>query len=89
LNISDDDLKEIFSLFSSCTKFERDEIYDKESPQYFKNIRLFDKYELSEDKKEISLDAIRSVLYFLFRNNYALSNDGAPIDLSFIEDYFI
>ena len=87
--LTEDDLKEIFSLFTSCTKYERDQIYDKNSGHYFLEVRPFDEYTLTEENHEYALDAWRAVIYFLYSKGYSLSKNSERIDLSFIEDYFI
>ena len=87
--LTEDDLKEIFSLFTSCTKYEGDQIYDKNSGHYFLEVRPFDEYTLTEENHEYALDAWRAVIYFLYSKGYSLSKNSERIDLSFIEDYFI
>src|SRR5213595_532265 len=66
--LTEDDLKEIFSLFTSCTKYEGDQIYDKNSGHYFLEVRPFDEYTLTEENHEYALDAWRAVIYFLYSN---------------------
>ena len=87
--LSEDDLKEIFSLFTSSTKYERDQVYDKNSGQHFSEIKPLDEYTLTEEKREYALDAWRAVVYFLHSKGYSLCQDGERRDLSFIDDYFI
>jgi hypothetical protein len=52
MTLSDDDLKEIFGLFTSCTLYERDQIY---SPgiHYYKAVNLSEEYELTEEKRGV------------------------------------
>ena len=87
--LSEDDLKEIFSLFTSSTKYERDQVYDQHSAHHFLEVKPFEEYTLTEEKREYALDAWRSVIYFLHSKNYSLWRDGKRSDLSFIEDDFI
>ena len=87
--LSEDDLKEIFSLFTSSTKYERDQVYDAHSEHHFLQVKPFEEYALTEEKREYALDAWRSVIYFLHSKNYCLWRDGEMSDLSFIEDDFI
>ena len=87
--LSEDDLKEIFSLFTSSTKYERDQVYDERSGHHFLEVKLFEEYTLTEEKREYALDAWRSVIYFLHSRNYVLWRNGKGGDLSFIEDAFI
>jgi hypothetical protein len=87
--LTEDDLKEIFSLFTSSTKYERSQVYDKNSGHYFLDVEPFDEYSLTEEKREYALDAWRAVIYFLHSKGYSLCKDGERRDLSFIEDDFI
>jgi hypothetical protein len=89
LILDDRDLKELFSLFSSPTKYERDEVYQQESSHYFENVDLSDEYELCEEKRDFALDAWRAVTFFLYTRGYALAKDGAIIDLSGSEEEFL
>ncbi len=87
--LSEEDLKEIFSLFTSSTKYERDQVYDKHSGHHFLEVELFDEHTLTEEKREYALDAWRAVIYFLHSKGYSLWRDGKKTDLSFSEDEFI
>jgi hypothetical protein len=87
--LSEDDLKEIFSLFTSSTKYERDQVYDTQSGHYFLGVELFDEHTLTEEKREYALDAWRAVTYFLHSKGYSLCRNGEKIDLSFSDDEFI
>lgn len=87
--LTEDDLKEIFSLFTSSTKYERDQVYDKNSGHHFLDIESLDEYSLTEEKREYALDAWRAIIYFLHSRGYSLNKDDWRSDLSFIEDAFI
>lgn len=87
--LSEDDLKEIFSLFSSTTKFEKKQVYDEKSEHYFRNIRLSDEYSLTEERREFALDAWRAVISFLNSKGYSFLKDGKEITLSWRYDDFI
>ncbi len=87
--LSEDDLKEIFALFSSATKFEKLQVYDEQSDHYFHNVRLSEEYSLTEETREFALDAWRAVISFLNSNGYSLSKDGRIVRLSFSDDEFI
>ena len=89
ISLTEDDLKEIFSLFTSSTKYERDQVYDKNSGHHFLEVEPFDEYTLTEEKREYALDAWRAVIYFLHSKGYSLCKDSERGDLSFIEDDFI
>lgn len=89
IELTEDELKEIFSLFSSTTKFERSQVYDENSDHYFRNVLLFEEYSLTEEKREMALDAWRAVIWFLHSNGYSLCKNGENIRLSFSDDEFI
>lgn len=89
LILSEDDLKEIFALFTSATKYERDQVYDERCSHYFRNVRLFEEHTITEEKREFALDAWRAVIYFLHSKGYSLCQNGEMTDLSFSEDEFV
>lgn len=86
--IEDADIQEIFGLFTSATKYERDQIYDPSSPHYYKRLNILEECSISEEKKEFALDAWRSVLGLLSRNGFTLLKDGKEIALKFTEEEF-
>jgi hypothetical protein len=87
--ISEDDLRELFALFTSCTEHERKQVYSSRSSHYFLNQNISEEHSLTEEKREYALDAWRSVLYFLHKKGYSLCKNGEDIDLSFIKEAFI
>ena len=89
ITLSENDLKEIFSLLTSVTVHERDQIYELSSEFYFLNVDLSEEYSLTEEKREYALDAWRSVIYFLYSKGYKLQKNNEVIDLSFSDDEFI
>ncbi len=89
MQLSDDDLREIFGLFTSCSKFEKGQTYDEASEHFFGGVDLAEEYELTEPKREYALDAWRAVMYFLHRKGYAIEKDGWRVDLSWAEDEFL
>lgn len=89
LTVTDDDLKKIFALFTSCTGYEKKQAFDESSQHYFKQTDLSEEYELTEEKRELALDAWRAVLAFLQSEGYSLAKEDKRIDLSFIEREFI
>jgi hypothetical protein len=64
IDFSEDDLKEVFALFSSSSEYELKQSYDPTSEHYFERILPLDEYELSQEKREFSIDALRSVFAF-------------------------
>jgi hypothetical protein len=89
ITLSESDLKELFALFTSATRYEKRQIYDPTSDDHFLNTNLAEEYSLTEEKREYALDAWRAVLYFLHLRGYKLTRIGEEIDLSFSEDEFI
>ena len=89
IRLSEDDLKEIFALFCSATRFEKLQVYDEESDDYFHKVQLSEEYSLTEETREFALDAWRAVISFLNSKGYSLSKDGRIIRLSFSDDEFI
>jgi len=87
--LSEDDLKEIFALFSSATKFEKLQVYDEQSEHYFHNVQLSEEYSLTEETREFALDAWRAVISFLNSKGYSLCEDGRIVRLSFSDNEFI
>jgi hypothetical protein len=81
VSYSDEDLKEIFSLFSSVGEYEREQVYDPGSRHYFERVNLDAEYELTQERREYALDAARAVLTFLHRNGYRLERDGHIVGL--------
>ena len=87
--LCEDDLKEIFSLFTSTTKHEKTQVYSPDSGHYFLDTNLSEEYSLTEEKREYALDAWRAVLFFLNSKGYSLVKGDDQIDLGFSEDEFI
>ena len=89
ISFSDSELKEIFELFSSCTEYELNHIYDMYNDSYFERTNLSEEYELTQPKREFALDAVRAVVYFLNRRGYKLEREGEVITLEGIRSHFI
>jgi hypothetical protein len=88
MTLSDDDLREIFGLFTSPSRYERDQIY-KPGIHFFESVDLKEEYELTEEKVELARDAWRAVIAFLHRHGYELKKGSQIIPLSFIEKEFV
>lgn len=78
------DLKEIFALFTSVTRDELSQIYDVDNRHHFENENLDDEYQLSQAKREFSLDCLRSVLYFLTNHGYTITKNDEHIDTEYV-----
>jgi len=89
LILDEEDLKEIFSLFTSPSNFEKRQVYQRDSGYYYLDVDLSEEYELSEEKREYAIDTWRAVISFLHSKGIALWHSGKVIDCSFIEDEFI
>ena len=87
--LSDDDLKEIYSLFTSSSHHERKQVYDELSEHYFLDVILGDEYSLTEEKREFALDAWRAVTHFLHLKGYSLCKEGETRSLAFSFEDFI
>lgn len=87
--LTEEDLKEVFSLFTSSTAYEREQVYEPQSGHYFLDVALSEEYSLTQEKREYALDAWRAVIYFLHMKGYSLCKAGKEIDLSFSEEEFI
>ncbi|MFZ1517795.1 MAG: hypothetical protein WAU11_03425 [Ignavibacteriaceae bacterium] len=88
LNLTDDDMKEIFALFTSVSKYELGLIYDDKHRLYYKNEQLEDEYELTEDKMDYARDSYRAIIYWLKKNGYSLEKNGQLDNLAWIEEEF-
>jgi len=86
--ISGEDFKEIFALYTSSTKYARDQIYDVNCIHFFRNEDLAAEYSPSLDKREFAVDAWRAVLYFLHKHGFSAYKDGVVYDLSFSDAFF-
>ena len=89
VEMSETDLKEIFTLFTSASEHERQQVYDPGDVHYFERVSLSDEDELTQEKREFALDAVRSVLYFLHRSGYRLEKDGRTLDLGGVLRHFV
>lgn len=87
--LSEDDLKEIFALFTSATKFEKLQVYDEQGDHYFRKVQLSEEYSLTEETREFAFDAWRAVTSFLNSNGYSLKKDGSIVSLAFSDEEFI
>jgi hypothetical protein len=73
--LSEDDLRELFALFSSPTDEEVANIYSPSHRLFYKNERLDEEYSLTEEKGEYARDSWRAVLSFLDRHGYGLTRE--------------
>ncbi len=89
IEFSEDDLKEVFGLFSSPTEHELQQTYDPNSEHYFKRIVPLEEYDLSQDRREFALDAVRATITFLHRHGYQIEKDGQVFGLAGILEHFI
>jgi hypothetical protein len=89
IEFSERDFKEVFSLFTSSTAQELHQIDDPTNEHHFERVDLMEEYELSYDKREFAIDALRAVLAFLHRHGYQLEKDGEILRLDRISNEFI
>ena len=89
ITFTDSDLKEVFELFSSPSKYELRRLYDQSSEHFYERADLAQEYDLCVPKQDYALDALRAVFAFLHRHGYKLEKDKTVIGLNGIFDYFI
>lgn len=89
IELSEDDLKEIFSLLTSCTIHERNQIYDESSEHHYLKVEPLLEYSLTQEKREFALDAWRAIIYFLHLKGYSLCKAGQQVPLNFSSGEFI
>ena len=89
IEFSETDLKEVFGLFTSPSRQELHWNYDSARPDFFEQIDLSVEYELTQEKREFALDALRATLFFLHYSGYQLEKDGKVLSLKGITDYFV
>jgi hypothetical protein len=75
LTPSEEDLRELFALFTSPADEEISQIYDEASKFHFKKENLSEEYSLTQEKREFAIDAWRAVNYFLQRHGYSFARD--------------
>jgi len=77
----EEELQEIFALFSSPTDDELRQVYDPESPHFYKGEDLRQEYNLMQEKREFAEDAWRSVMFFLHNHGFVLTRNGIQYNL--------
>ena len=87
--LGEEDLKEIFAIFTSATEHEKRQIYDPCSRHYFRKVKLLEELELTAPKREYAIDCWRAVMYFLYSRGFAIVKDGTVVCLSFSEGLFV
>lgn len=73
MNPSEDDLRELFALFTSTTQEEMNQVYSPSHRLFFKNENLDEEYTLVQEKREFARDSWRSVLCFLERHGFTVT----------------
>lgn len=89
ITLTENDLKEIFALFSSVSSFELRQVYNGREDHFYENEILSEEYELTEPKGEFARDSWRAVIYFLYKHGYQLKKGVEIIDLDFIKSEFV
>ncbi len=82
IELSEDDLKELYALHTSCSRYEYDEVFDEASSNYYLDEKLHDEQEMVGAKIDFAIDSWRSALLFLSRRGYSLLKGDEVIDLS-------
>jgi hypothetical protein len=89
IEFSERDFKEVFSLFTSATAHELNQIGDPANDHYFDRVDLTEQYELCFEKREFAIDALRAVLAFLHRHGYRLEENGNILSLDGVANLFV
>ena len=89
LDIDEIDLKEVFALFTSVSLHELRQLDDPNSDHYFRNVDLAAEYELSSEKREFAIDALRAAFAFLERHGYRIEKEGTVFDLQSVGNLFV
>ncbi len=89
VEFSEDDFREVFALFASPSAYELVQVYDQSSEHYFQRLDLSEEYNLSYEKREFAIDALRAVLTFLHQHDYRIEKDGKIISLKGILEEFV
>jgi len=80
INLSDDDLRELFALFKSPSEEEVRRIYSPEDRLFFRNEDIAKEYSLMQERGDYAMDAWRAVIYFLHRHGYSVTKDGQVVE---------
>jgi hypothetical protein len=80
INLTDDELREIFALFSSPTDYERQQAYDETNAHFYEREDLSREYTLTQERREFAEDAWRAVMFFLHRRDFRLTKNGEEYD---------
>lgn len=87
VTLSDDDLRELFALFSSPTDDELRQVFDRSHTNFYKREDLGAEYSLTQEKREFADDAWRAVTYFLHQRGFKLYKGGLELDLAASSGY--
>jgi hypothetical protein len=85
--LTDDELREIFALFSSPTDYERQQVYDQTQTHFHEREDLSREYTLTQERREFTEDAWRAISYFLYRRGFRLTKNGEEFDLAASSGY--
>lgn len=79
--LSDEDMQELFALFSSPTDDELHQVFDPSHTNFYKLENLDAEYSLTQERREFAEDAWRAVTYFLHRKGFRLYKNEVEFDL--------
>lgn len=79
--LSDEDMQELFALFSSPTDDELHQVFDPSHTNFYKLEDLDAEYSLTQERREFAEDAWRAVTYFLHRKGFRLYKNEVEFDL--------
>jgi hypothetical protein len=85
--LSEEDLRELFALFSSPTDDELRQVLDPAHTNFYNLENLEAEYTLTQERREFAEDAWRAVTYFLHRKGFNLYRNGIEFDLGASSGY--
>lgn len=84
---SEEDLRELFALFSSPTEDELHQVLNPSHNNFYKLENLEAEYTVTQERREFAEDAWRAVTYFLHRKGFNLCRNGVEFDLGASSGY--
>ena len=85
VTLSEEDLRELFALFSSPTDEELRQVLNPSHANFYKLENLEAEYTLTQERREFAEDAWRAVAYFLHRKGFY--RNGVEFDLGASSGY--
>jgi len=87
VTLNDEDLRDLFALFSSPTDEELRQVLNPSHSNFYKLENLKAEYTLTQERREFAEDVWRAVIYFLQRKGFNLYRNGGEFDLGASSGY--